>query len=339
MTMYCGECGKQNPEGAKFCAFCGNKLPAVGAAEPAAEAAKPAPETAKPDPHQAFKRPSGDDVRPMADNPAQPARSGDAKPAQPPRPAVQPAKPAPQPAVRKPQGAITASGGEVMPPSRAPNVKKASGYSQITHRTPVVSPYAQTKKKSDEDDEDLFFEAVDEPYDDEGEDNLVRHLKSAIAVLFLVLVVGTLGWLFLSHSGQMFRAEMGLPAPAEIYRELGDQRATRNELKGAADAYYRALSQDSSNYIYAMLVGQAYEAIGDYETAFKAYQLCQAQRENAPEPYLHLAEIQERNGNAEAGRRWRQMGYEKTGDASLLKEDPRAGSEDILDPVPAMPAG
>ena len=109
--MYCNECGKSNPDGAKFCAYCGARLlaaaeetPAPAEAEPlppAEEAAvdipapeqeqgaiqpEPAPERPAPA-RQVY--PAGHIVRPLADNPAQPARPGDA------RAAV--AEPAPEP--------------------------------------------------------------------------------------------------------------------------------------------------------------------------------------------------------------------------------------------------
>lgn len=91
MAMYCSECGKQNPEGAKFCAFCGAKLTAPTAPQPEPKQPAPTQPTPKPDPHQAYRRPSGDDVRPIADNPAQPTRGSLPRPAQP-RPTPQPAQ-------------------------------------------------------------------------------------------------------------------------------------------------------------------------------------------------------------------------------------------------------
>ncbi len=43
--MFCNECGKHNPEGAKFCAYCGARL-LVAAAEPVADVIEPAPDPA-----------------------------------------------------------------------------------------------------------------------------------------------------------------------------------------------------------------------------------------------------------------------------------------------------
>ena len=106
--MFCHECGKPNPEGARFCAFCGTRLlsqDAAGQDQPAQpdgetnSTPKPTPEPAhgvqeekkaakarpahsgeggQADPHQAFRRPADPEklVRPLSDNPAQPAREG-----------------------------------------------------------------------------------------------------------------------------------------------------------------------------------------------------------------------------------------------------------------------
>ena len=54
--MFCSVCGKQNPEGAKFCAGCGSPLeatPAQPTAQPAAQPA-PAPQTPTPAPSYTY---------------------------------------------------------------------------------------------------------------------------------------------------------------------------------------------------------------------------------------------------------------------------------------------
>ena len=78
--MYCSSCGKQNPEGAAFCAFCGKKM-AVPEADSQAfiEGELLAPEQegqqVPPVSHQPYMRPDPSRlVTPIADNPAQPAR-------------------------------------------------------------------------------------------------------------------------------------------------------------------------------------------------------------------------------------------------------------------------
>lgn len=101
--MYCASCGKENPQGAAFCAFCGKKLvqpqdqdqafiegeliapeettadaPVETPAQPQADplkASRPAPSA-----HQAYMRPDPSRlVTPLGDNPAQPLRRSEAR--------------------------------------------------------------------------------------------------------------------------------------------------------------------------------------------------------------------------------------------------------------------
>ena len=78
--MYCSSCGKQNPEGAAFCAFCGKKMTAPQEESQTfieGELLVPDKEShqAPPASHQPYMRPDPSRlVTPMADNPAQPAR-------------------------------------------------------------------------------------------------------------------------------------------------------------------------------------------------------------------------------------------------------------------------
>lgn len=342
--MYCPECGKQNPDNAKFCMSCGTRMaepesapvnpvkiepPKSVKVDPAKPASIEPPFKVQPiDPHSAYRRPG---VRSDA-----PASS-----AEPPKPEHQPPSAAnraqlpPQRTVK----AVTSSGGEVMPPSRAPNVKQPNRYKNVTHRAPAPSPYKrQEQVRRDPDDDGLFFEDIDEPdvLIDE-EDLFARHIKSMIAVVLLALAVGTIGWLFFIPSGQLFRASIGVNAPAESYKLLGDQRTAAGELGAAADAYYEALKLDPVNYLYAMKVGEAYEKIGDDDTAFRAYQSCIEIRGNLPDPYLKLIEILKRAGNLANAEQWRKLGYDKTGDVSLAKpiETPRPQT-DIIDSMPTL---
>ena len=331
--MFCHECGKQNPNEAKFCAFCGTRLidaePVIEQAveQPPIEPPKPEPviEPAKaeapaiepikvPDPHHAYRRPAGDDVRPITENPAQPD------------PPVKKQAPRTGPSlmnITAKQPAVTASGGSVVPPARA-----SLGTTQrqpVTHRPPAAAPYTRAQKPA----EDLFFEDDDEPV--EEEDAFVGKLKIAVAILLAVLVAGLLSWLFLMESGQLFRASFRLGAPATAYNKLGDKKAAEDDWRAAALAYHDALTLETANYEYAMKTAQAYDKARVDNEAIKAYQHCIKLRDNDPLPYKLLAETFERLGNPDAGKQWRQTGYEKTGDKSLLLDE--SGS----DIVPAMP--
>ena len=357
--MFCHECGKQNPDEAKFCAYCGRQLltPAAQTADspPVREDApkrtepvsapkpKPIPAPEPADPHQLFRRPlrEGFDVRPILDNPAQPLREGPAATASPsPKPVPPqeaPISPAPPPRTKylhTDQPAVTSSGGEVMPPSRAPSAskKKPARYADITQQHPTRLPPARAARPVREaapeafEEDDLFFED-----EEEEEDLFARRLKSIIALLFFVLILGTGIWLIFMDSGHLFRASLGLGAPAKAYYALGDQKAARNELRGAAEAYYSAMKLDPDNYAYSLKVGNIHESLNDHDTAMRAYQNCIKLRDYEPKPYHLLAALLEKIGNAEVAGQWRRMGLEKTGDTSLIKDEP------LQDIIPESP--
>lgn len=351
--MFCTKCGKKNPEGARFCAFCGQPIEVeeqapleVGPAPDEAaeknhiEADSPQEST---DPDAPFKRPHaggaaprfishvyGDaaTVHPLADNPAQPRHSAAPTPSPeskpdaprtPRRPDLshlnikrEPVSP------REMSGkAVTSEGKTLTPPSRKPPVRKPTVGAQ-----PVAGPRRLSRRRED----DLFFEDValpdDRLYDDlEEEDVLAHRIKSAIALLFLAIVVIVAFWLFFTGSGAVFRASLGLGAPATAYKELGDQSRANGQLSRAADAYHNALKLDPENYQYALLVGQTKELVGENDEAIAAYQLCIQLRDTAVEPYRLLAECYLRRGDTQLAQDVRQAGYAKTGDSSLLNAD------------------
>lgn len=310
-------------------------------APPPKAAAEAAPEAAA-DPDSPYRRPGSapkfkshvygaeadpeKTVRPLTENPAQPGRP-EAKSM--PRPAPhedeirpRPARPdvsklnlkRPAPPVGK---AITSAGEAVTPPSRKPPVRRPP----IAAKQRPSNNIPQRKKSRRQ--SDLFFEDLELPEDtlyDEiaEEDRLARRIKSAIALLFLAAVAVVVGWLFLTGSGQVFRASLGMGAPASAYKQLGDQARAGGQLKRAADAYYNALKLDPENYQYALLVGSTQDLIGEKEKAIAAYQLCITLRDTAVEPYRLLADLYEQMGQDGLAQTTRQAGYEKTGDSSLL---------------------
>jgi tetratricopeptide (TPR) repeat protein len=225
----------------------------------------------------------------------------------------QPADGRAEPRPRRPsQGkAVTASGGIVTPPARKAPVTKSSG------------PYGlRLAKRPRGESADLFFEDLEMPqenfYDEMAEqDALSRKIKSIVAVAFLICVAIVVFWFFVMPGGQMFRANLGMGAPATAYKAIGDQARANGQINRAADAYHDALKLDPENYEYALLVGQTQEMIGAREKAAIAYKLCVTLRPDQPEPYRLLSDLYDMMGDAQSASVWLAEGYKQTGDESL----------------------
>ncbi len=397
--MYCSSCGKQNPEGAAFCAFCGKKM-AVPEADSQAfiEGELLAPEQegqqVPPVSHQPYMRPDPSRlVTPIADNPAQPARRSEmrkARSAQADQPIAQEreereahAKPqsaaedlgreetgqkgaapqregpvhksgvsreenrvqgrsAPQ---REGQSRYGSPGGREAP--RRAAGRDAVGRAVPERKAPVPrrektgweAPSTLVPKRRKRPEDDLFFEDV-EPGDDfeEEEDLMGRRVKSAIAALCLLAVLGFVFWLLVLPGGQMLRAEMGVGAPASAYAALGQQYLAEGSIKRAADAYYDALRLDPDNYDYALQVAQTQEMLGDRETALSAYAKCLSLDPGRTEPYQAVAQIYQQMGDMDRAANALKVGYDNTGDLELLHAYQTLTSQDGQSASPASEA-
>lgn len=349
--MFCNECGKPNPDYAKFCAYCGAKLiaPQPEPEQPPApkEALPPAPdapaETAEAPYQRALKKPPAEaeaeaprpitrprptpaagnrpTARPLIDNPAQPrsgprapsARSQDPLPkaAQPGRPAAAPPRPQP---VSRPKPAAELEP-EDIPPRKAPVKHPIPSITHVPPR-PVEGPRPAPKfipNYDEEEDED--------DYDEEDEGGLRMKIIASCVVLLLVLSAAF--YLFATSSGQLFRAKMGWGAPAGAYWKLGDDALADGQVKTAAEAYYDALKLDPNNYLGCLRLAQAMELAGDPSKAESAYLRCISLRPSDAEPYQRLANLLGRQGRTEEMNEVLRQGAEKTGDSSL---NPQAGS-------------
>ena len=345
--MYCASCGKENPHGAAFCAFCGKKLspqpdsPAFIESElvsmeedlaAAPKAAQPAESPQAPSAHQAYMRPDPSRlVTPLSDNPAQPLRRSEARKARaaaeaereasapekeakaPPRPAAE-AGPAARPETprRTARPGNTDAAGRPVPERKAPVVpRKEAGW---------AGPSTLVPKRRKRPAEDMFFEEAepDEAFD-QDEDQLARRVKSAAAAVFLLAVLGFVFWLIVLPGGQMLRARMGMGAPANAYAALGEQYLNEGSMKRAADMYYDALRLDPDNYDYALRVAQTQELVGDRERALTAYAKCMSLKPAEAEPYRAVAELYRQLGDQERVRNALKTGYDRTGDLELFR--------------------
>lgn len=361
--MYCSSCGKQNPEGAAFCAFCGKKMTAPQEESQTfieGELLVPDQEShqAPPASHQPYMRPDPSRlVTPMADNPAQPARRSEmrkARSAQAAQPQdleapEQPAQAAGNGARREPSSYKSASLQREAPSQAAaarretaarhgaaggPDTARhgaardAAGRAVPERKSPVPprkkadweAPSTLVPKRRKRPADDLFFEDV-EPGDDfeEDDDLMGRRIKSAIAALCLLAVLGFVFWLLVLPGGQMLRAKMGVGAPASAYAALGQQYLSEGSMKRAADAYYDALRLDPDNYDYALQVAQTQEMLGDRETALAAYAKCLSLDPGRPEPYRAVAQIYQQMGDLDRAANALKVGYDSTGDLELLQ--------------------
>lgn len=207
---------------------------------------------------------------------------------------------------------LTADGAEEMP-ARKPIISRKKRDTRVPER--IVRP-AQPEESAPEDDEeaqDIFFmrpkkqrpAREDETLDDAYVNSRVRSILLGIA--FVACLFAAV-WLFATDSGQMFLAGFNLSSSAEAYRDLGDSARANNQIKRAAEAYYRALSLDPQDYDTALLVGKTQQQIGEYDTAADAYYMCTQLRPTEREPYEALVQLYEIQHEPEKADYFRELG-------------------------------
>lgn len=219
----------------------------------------------------------------------------------------------------KPARGAVVSDGRVMkaPPSRKPPIKPKKSAAWEAANTLIPK---RRKKSAD----DLFFDYIDQPdetpYDDEEDERSIsRKLKSAIAAISLLVILGVVFWLLVLPGGQRFRASAGMNAPASAYASLGDQYLRDDNLKRAADAYYTALRRDPENYDYSLMVAKTQALIGDRNRALSAYAKCMTLRPEEAEPYQAVADLYKQMGESDRAAQALRTGYDKTGDLDLFR--------------------
>lgn len=215
---------------------------------------------------------------------------------------------------------LTSSGTEEMP-ERRPVIARRRRDTHIPQR--IVRPVQREEEDIDlqeeEERQDIFFMRPRKP---RGEDSIDdAYVNSRVRTILLSIAfcvcLGAAIWLFATSSGSMFLAGFNLSTDAQAYRDLGDTALSSNQIKRAAEAYYKALSLDPDNYEIALLVGKTQQQIGEYDTAANAYYLCTQLRPTLAEPYEALIRLYEIQGESEKAEYFRELGEANTGQTDL----------------------
>lgn len=214
---------------------------------------------------------------------------------------------------------LTASGTEEMP-ARKPVITRKKRDTHIPerivkHKEPDIEP--DLPDDEEEEPQDVFFMRPKKPRrqeDDSIDDAYVNsRVRSILFAIAFVTCLFAAVWLFATSSGQMFLAGFNLSSSAEAYRDLGDSALGNNQVKRAAEAYYKALSLDPDDYETALLVGKTQQQIGEYDTAADAYYMCTKLQPTSPEPYQALIRLYEIQNEQEKAQYFRELGRANAG--------------------------
>lgn len=253
--MYCTECGKNNPDKAKYCAYCGAKLLT---AEPDAESMEAAAEWAA---ESRFDEPvkSPDNVW---------------------------AKPQSAPAVQKPARsenfvrAARARDAEESPWAKPEDTVRA----RQAARDGVPSTIVPLHGREPEPVQDLFFDGYDSqpapvhtPVRRKKQKKPTFLEQNLRGVVGIGLTLGTLlvliAWLYLMPSGQQMLARFGLTDNASAYAGIAKNAYDAQNYSTAAQNYYQALLLDGDNYDYALMTAECYRMAGSTGPASTALTL------------------------------------------------------------------
>lgn len=257
--MYCTECGKNNPDKAKFCAFCGAKLlymPPEEAPlqdEPAweAESRFDAPVT---DVQQAVWAKPDSSPRPAAQPVQQPVRS--AKPvksnpvrAQEPSPWAKP-----EDTLRARQAAREGTPSTIVPVHGRETEPVADLFFEGYDNAPA--PRRQPSRRVRKGKKPTFFE---------------KNLRGVVGIgMTLATLVLLAAWLFLMPSGQQMMARLGLTDNPAAYASIAENAYKAQNYATAAQNYYQALLLDENNYDYALMTAECYRLSGSTGAASTA---------------------------------------------------------------------
>lgn len=215
---------------------------------------------------------------------------------------------------------LTSSGTEEMP-GRRPVIARRRRDTHIPQRIvrPVPSEEEDIDLQEEEERQDIFFMRPRKPRREDSIDDAYVNSRVRTILLSIAFCVclGAAIWLFATNSGSMFLAGFNLSADAQAYRDLGDTALSGNQIKRAAEAYYKALSLDPENYEIALLVGKTQQQIGEYDTAANAYYLCTQLRPTLAEPYEALIRLYEIQSEPEKAEYFRELGEANTGQNDL----------------------
>lgn len=207
---------------------------------------------------------------------------------------------------------LTSTGTEEMP-ARKPVIARKKRDTRIPERiVKQEEPEEEITADEEEEAQDIFFMRPKRPSrrdEDEIDDAYVNsRVRTILFAIAFVACLFSAVWLFATNSGQMFLAGFNLSTDAEAYRDLGDSALANNQVKRAAEAYYRALSLDPDDYETALLVGKTQQQIGEYDTAADAYYMCTQLNPSAAEPYEALVLLYKSQGEPEKAEYFQDLG-------------------------------
>ena len=169
--------------------------------------------------------------------------------------------------------------------------------------------------------------------------NWARVAVIAVAAV-LLLAVGTFIFLRQTDSGQVIMARLGYDATAAAMWQVGEERLDTGDIDRAIELFEKARaleaeSEEGTNVDGLLLLGSAYEAAGDIDSAEALYtDLYQNVVPTRAEPYRNLIRLLENSGRYPEAADLMQVAYEKTGVASFQTSRsellPSAPSVDVV---------
>lgn len=281
--MYCSECGKKNPDKAKFCAYCGAKL----LTEPVEETAIDAPDW---DAESRFDIP--EQAVPVSERVesdskwAKPAESEATEPeveapafAEEPVHRDSPKTVAPRKRAGD-DGIVRAD--HSRPAGTSPWAKpEDTGRARQAARNGAPSTIVPLHSRENEAEQDLFFDGYDNApvprkrmpkrSKQRKPSFIEQNLRGIIGIgMTLATLVLLAVWLFLFPSGQQMLARFGLTDNPTAYASIAQSAYDAQNYATAAQNYYQALLLDDDNYEYALMTAQCYQLAGSNGAASTA---------------------------------------------------------------------
>lgn len=260
--MYCSECGKKNPDMAKFCAYCGAKL----LTESVEETAMDAPEWEAESRFDAPVTPqsASEWAKPAEETEPQMTEDAPEEEPEPPKTAV-PRRKAEDDIVRADHSRPAEASVWAKP--------EDTGRARQAARSGAPSTIVPLHGRESEPVQDLFFDGYDRPQTprkaapkrrkERKPSFWEKNLRGVIGIgMTLATLLLCAAWLMLFPSGQQMMARFGLTDNPTAYAGIAKSAYDAQNYATAAQNYYQALLLDDDNYEYALMTAQCYLLAG-----------------------------------------------------------------------------
>ena len=259
--MKCPSCGEENVQGARFCNFCGTKLPVL-TEETSADSAH-APD-----------KPS-DERRHMPTIGEEGHTASRHAPAD--------------------KGVVFLFEDERQ---EADKRKRTFEDERATARLRLEQQKRNDPFYGEDEDEDDDYDDDDYDEDDVGAGRkAVMIIISVVTVLALVFI--GYWFAFRTDAGRRLRASSNIAASAEDYMTLGDWQKANANYANAADSYYRAFRQNRDDFDFALRVARCFEECNALDRAESVYVYLITNAPTRDEPYDRLLALLNREGKTE----------------------------------------